>query len=456
MEITVMETQSAVETLINPQATSSSSDTYDRIRENFLLGNFSVVMTDSETLDEEENRSLAESRSEPEMGIASISSTQTTFNFQNLTANVGRGFGNPDNRYSWSILEYNGELFVGTLNYEGGEIWKTSLSGEPQWEQVLDLGPEVLGFREMIEFQGAIYAFTTSEFEGAVGVGSLTEPSAWVSSDGIDWTEIDPFPVNNPSNSSIRTAIVHNDLLYVGTFASDGGEIFTFDGSDWELVKKFSSDFPAVSDLVKFGDQLYAGTLSLTPSGNFFTNPSYLWTGPNFDTDVTPSFRFPRRWNGNNDGVMDAAVFNDELYISTANLINGFSVFRSSDPLTGDWEVVTNNGFGDRDNAYGWDFAVYDDPSTDGDDQLFLSNFNSGFYDFNGTLFDGEAVLYSTTNGESWEEVSLPDFGPETYGIREVLVTSNEQLVLGTATNATISAGSEGLGTQVWIADFTG
>lgn len=115
---------------------------------------------------------------------------------------------------------------------------------------------------------------------------------------------------------------------------------------------------------------------------------------------------------------------------------------------------MRNCHFGDRDNAYGWSMAVYDDPSTAVEgDRLFLSNFNTGVYDGNLTVFDGEAQLYTTTDGENWEQVVLPDFGSLTYGIRNVLVTTTDQLVLGTAINVTVSEGDD-LGTQVWIADL--
>jgi hypothetical protein len=115
---------------------------------------------------------------------------------------------------------------------------------------------------------------------------------------------------------------------------------------------------------------------------------------------------------------------------------------------------MRNCHFGDRDNAYGWSMAVYDDPSTAVEgDRFFLSNFNTGAYDGNLTVFDGEAQLYTTTDGENWEQVVLPDFGSLTYGIRNVLVTSTDQLVLGTAINVTVSEGDD-LGTQVWIADL--
>ncbi|MBX2863694.1 MAG: hypothetical protein KTR27_09065 [Leptolyngbyaceae cyanobacterium MAG.088] len=383
----------------------------------------------------------------PNLGAATVTEDSLSFaplapsNFQNLTADIGRGFGDPDNRYAWSVIEEDGFLFVGTLNVEnGGEIWRTSLD-ETNWTKVFDFGTEVQGIRELVVYQDQLYAFTTGDIE--------TEPSGFVSSDnGETWTEITGGPLDSPVNESIRTSIVHDGLLYVGTIDSSGAEIWTYDGANWTLEKKFSEDIETISEFIEFEDELYVGAWN-----NF---GSYFFTGENFDVDVTPSFR--RFFDVNNGGVLDTVEFQDQLYLSTWNFISGFSIFRTDDPLTGEWEIVTRNGFGDRDNAYGWNMAVYDDPLTPEEgDELYLGTFNSGFYDGNGVPFDGPGQLYSTPDGDTWELVDIPDLGQFTWGIRNVLVTSTNQLVLGTATNNILSQDdvpSGELGTQIWIADL--
>lgn len=382
---------------------------------------------------------------QPNLGTASVNRTQPpsrlATNFQNLTASIGRGFGDADNRYSWSVIEDNNQLFVGTLNLEtGGEVWRTSLN-QTNWTNLLDFGSEVDGVRELVSYQNQLYAFTTGQ--------PSTEPDGFVSSDnGNSWTEITGGPLDSIVNESIRTSIIYNDLLYVGTVDTSGAEVWSYDGTDWTLEKKFSEDIETVSEFIEFDGELYVGAWN-----NF---GSYFFTGENFDVDVTPSFRRP--FDVNNGGVLDTEIFQGQLYLSTWNFVNGFSLFRTSDPLTGQWEIVTRNGFGDRDNAYGWDMAVYDDPLTPQDgDELYLGVFNTGFYDGNGVPLDGTAQLYSTANGDDWEQVVLPDFGPLTWGIRNVLVTSDNQLVLGTATNFLTDqadAPPGELGTQVWIADI--
>lgn len=380
------------------------------------------------------------------LGTNSLSSTLSTVevstSFENLTAETGPGFGDSNNRYTWSLIEYNGYLFVGTLNLvTGGEVWRTSLD-ETEWTKVLDLDPEVNGIREIVVYQDQLYAFTTGN--------PITEPSGWVSSDdGETWVEITGGPLDSLINDSIRSTIVYEDLLYVGTFDSSGAEIWTFDGANWNLVRKFSDEIEAVSDFIEFEGNLYAGVWN--------NDGSLFFTGESFEVDITPSFG-GRRFESNNRGVMDTVVFQDQLYLSTWNFVNGFSLFRTADPLTGQWEIVTRNGFGDRDNAYGWSMAVYDDPLTAVEgDELYLGVFNSGFFDGNGTAFDGLAQLYSTTDGDNWEQVPLPDLGAFTWGIRNVLVTTTDQLVIGTATNYLVSeeeANPGELGTQVLITDL--
>ncbi|MEM9154808.1 MAG: hypothetical protein AAGB13_07175, partial [Cyanobacteria bacterium P01_F01_bin.33] len=312
---------------------------------------------------------------------ASQNGTQLTTSpiFQDLTADIGRGFGDPNNRYAWSIIEEDDFLFVSTLNLRsGGEVWRASL-GNTNWTKVLDLGPQTSGIRELVAYQGQLYAFST----GKPGIRpSATEPSGFVSSDnGETWTEIFGGPLESSINVSIRSSIVYDELLYVGTIDESGAEVWTYDGTNWTLEKKYSEDIDSVSEFIVFDDELFVGTWNL--------NGDYFFTGENFDVNVTPSFDEP--FDRNNGGVIDTVEFQDRLYLSTWNFVNGFSLFRTSDPLTEKWEIITQDGFGDPDNAYGWNFAAYDDPLTPEEgDELFLGNFNSGF-DGAGVPLDGLA-----------------------------------------------------------------
>lgn len=399
---------------------------------------FTLKVPLSETFDIDGSRNLSattriplnRSQDGPETrsGLAVLNPAQASLNFQDLTAEIGRGFGDSENRYSWSVIEHNGSLFVGTFNLtNGGEVWRTSLD-QTDWTKVLDFGTQVDGVRSLVTYQNQLYAFTTGS--------RITEPSGFVSSNnGETWSELSGGPLESRVNESVRTSTVYNGLLYIGTFDSSGAEVWTFDGANWNLVKKFSSEIEEISDFIEFEGELYAGV---------WNQGSYFFTGDTFDTDVTPLFG-GRRFESNNGGVMDTAIFQDQLYLSTWNFINGFSLFRTADPLTGQWEIVTSNGFGDRDNAYGWSMAVYDDPlTTVKGDELYLGTFNDS---------NGLGKLYSTSDGNNWQQVSLPDLGQFTWGIRNVVVTTNEKLILGTATNYLVPPGDE-VGTQVLIADL--
>jgi|GEM_PF-6480019 hypothetical protein len=396
------------------------------------VGSFSDLFTTTRSLLGKSQNNFDTSPS-----LAASNSAQTSLDFQDLTAEIGRGFGDSENRYSWSVIEHNDSLFVGTLNLtNGGEVWRTSLD-QTDWTKVLDFGTQVDGVRELVTYQNQIYAFTTGF--------RITEPSGFVSSDnGESWSEITGGPLESRINESVRTSIVYNGLLYVGTFDSSGAEVWTFNGTSWNIIKKFSSEIEEISSFIEFEDKLYVGV---------WNQGSYFFTGDTFDIDVTPSFG-GRRFESNNGGVIDTVIFQDQLYLSTWNFINGFSLFRTADPLTGQWEIVTSNGFSDRNNAYGWSMAVYDDPVTTVEgDELYLGTFNTGLYDSNNQPFDGLAKLYSTSDGDNWQQVSLPDFGQFTWGIRNLVVTTSDKLLLGTATNYLVPEGDE-VGTQVWIADL--
>jgi hypothetical protein len=175
----------------------------------------------------------------------------------------GPGFGNPANRYPWSMTVEGDDLFVGVLNgnalplnllfnvasllddptqplnfptlfTEGPEIWRWSPDdGAPtpdggEWERVL--APDDLpglegqaGVRELLPWDGAIYAATSNNLAPFLLQASNDPAELLVSTNGGDsWARVagnssTPDLFDNPLNSSVRTLEVINDELYVGT-----------------------------------------------------------------------------------------------------------------------------------------------------------------------------------------------------------------------------------------------
>ena len=82
---------------------------------------------------------------------------------------LGPGFGNAANRFVWSMAVYNGELFVGTGNAGGCEVW--SFNGTA-WAEIVGPGPGAIigpGFGtantdvySMAVYGGNLYAGTSN------------------------------------------------------------------------------------------------------------------------------------------------------------------------------------------------------------------------------------------------------------------------------------------------------
>jgi hypothetical protein len=390
--------------------------------------------------------------------------------FENLTVDVGRGFGDNWNRYAWSMEEFNGQVYVGTWNTQpdypaiftalingdidfnsdnplegfsfldskGGEIWRHD--GGQDWTRVYEAPDYDAGFRKMIEYNGALYAATASnESTEAANIYCYSYDDA----DGWKWSELTGGPLADLNNNSIRTMTVDNGLLYVGTENNaTGGQLWTYDGngSGWEQkgAGQFDID-PALGQVAVFGNneenkeaEIYVGTWDFADNYKLFmSNDGGI--GNSF-VDVTPVFDGSESLM--NMGVMKLVEFGDHFYLGTVNYLGGFTLLRTTDPSNPNgWEVITRDGFGDPDNAYAWSMQVFDNT-------LYLGTFNSGLY---GGLYsdilpllpmDGRAELWYLTEGGEWTQLVDDGFGSEfTYGFRTMTV-SDDRLFVGTASNA--------------------
>jgi len=373
--------------------------------------------------------------------------------FENMTAEVGRGFGDNWNRYAWSMEEFDGHIYVGTWSTnpdypaiisallsgeidlsgsgnilegisftqsQGGEIWRHD--GGQNWTQVYKADETDTGFRKMVEYDGTLYAATANNQEGT---------NLYCSTDGTIWDELDGGPMANSDNNSIRTMLVNNGLLYVGTENNvTGGELWSYNGSSWNQIGSsgaFGND-AAVAELAEFGGFLFVGTWDFTDTFSLYKVAEHDSSPIIFD--VTPEVR---ALDGlNNLGVMRLIEYDNELYLGTVNYLDGFSLLRSSTPwITGEesWDVITTNGFDDPDNAYAWSMEVWDDT-------LYMGTFNTNL--LNAFTPEPRAQLLYTQDGNNWETLVDDGFGSSfTYGVRTMMV-SDDRLYIGTASNAMV------------------
>lgn len=380
---------------------------------------------------------------------ASSMGTPLTPAFENLTPD--RGFGDTMNRYSFSMAEFQGNVYVGTWNVQldypqiiqdvasgaldlsniqnplngirylesnGGEIWRSS--GGNSWSQVrVPSSMNDTGFRKMIEYNGQLYAGSANSAEGT---------KLYRSSDGTAWEEVTGGPTGNPDNNSNRAMAVYDGELYVGVENNNtGGELWKYsDTSGWDLVNTFADD-SSVSEISVFDNTLYVGTWDFTDSFSF-----YEMTGANTFENRTPTASdIPDLADLNNLGVMKLVEYKGQFYLGTVNYQDGFTLMRTTtpdDPTS--WQVLTTDGFGDPSNAYSW--AI-----TEWQGKLYLGTFNSGLYGglYGPVPLDGRAELWCSSDGEHWDILMDDGFDSRfTYGIRNILATE-DTLYFGTASN---------------------
>jgi hypothetical protein len=278
------------------------------------------------------------------------------------------GFGDPANSYSWSVLPFKGDLYVGTNRHHlhsmmealtympgspispgmlpadllpdpppgdpewftpvwakafQGEIWR--YSGENKWERVHQSGvfqlgdgrqvPVAYGYRALAEFKGYLYACGIGTWMPPVPTNTILRSA---SGDPGTWQDVSGI-IRGTTN--IRAITDWNGKLYVAASVNDG----MIPGMGAGAVV-FASEDPATKG----------------------------WAPVSI-----PGF------GGNNSEIYYLTVFNNHLYASTVNLITGFEVWKTDGASDGTgkyvWTRVIQNGFGDTWNQYGMTMAAFGD-----------------------------------------------------------------------------------------------
>ena len=164
------------------------------------------------------------------------------------------GFGDTHNIWAFSMAEYNNDLYVGTRNDTGAEVWKYDGS----WTQVNEDG-----FGDTHN----IWAFSMAEYNNDLYVGTLNvNTGAEVRRyDGPGtWTKVNTGGFGDSDNIMALSMAEYNDRLYVGTRNDTGAEVWKYDGSNWTRVgvNGFGGDTHntwALSMAV-YNNDLYVGT----------------------------------------------------------------------------------------------------------------------------------------------------------------------------------------------------
>ncbi|MEN9728348.1 MAG: hypothetical protein RL434_2714, partial [Pseudomonadota bacterium] len=343
------------------------------------------------------------------------------------------------------------------------EIWRFDYV-KKNWTRVRDETSTTggQGFRIMQTHGGKLYAGSDlGSFVMGVKLGSWNGDatpgnSTWdfpgsrvlMSADGKSWTEVPCSSVPNPCgsasassiagaaavNSSFRALASYGGKLYLGTFNFSGGEVWAYDAvaTTWEPIAKFSANqvicglplwdgkctgtFSAgVTELLVDGTNLLVGvSTSVNNEYLWVWNGSTMAVAPNLPSVPATTF-----------GVLE--LFKNskgQLFAGLLDLTDGFTLVMR-DPVNGWQPPITNDGFGNANNAYAWSMAEVNG-------RTFLGTFNKDFFV---TLPRGSSELWYTDNGQDWQQHALPlNWGLWNYGIR-TLEFANKMLYLGTASN---------------------
>lgn len=396
-----------------------------------------------------------------------------------LTEEIGRGFGDTDLRYAWSMEQSEGAIFVGTFGGnldlqttvadvimfrngfeidgapinldEGGGIWRYE-SGA--WEQVLDAETAGGGIREIREFtddgQTLLFAGTSSNAFGSAL--QADDPKIFVSEDGGDtWDTVSGGPTDpGVGTISYRSMEQFGDSLIVTTQNPSGGEIWSYHVAtqSWTLIDQLGPGEDLVSEIEVVDEDgtlvLYAGTAvaANAPGAASYSILRYVEDSSSATgfsrTDITPdsamlpggggtiarSDGLPTDENPFDDpGVSEFFYFQDRLYYGTVDYAGGASLLYTENPdaAVPDWHVVTTDGFGSEDNEYIWSATV--------DEAAGVAYIGTG----------GDALspdLFVTSDGDAWNAVTTDSFGEvNNRGFRQMqlLEGGDGELLLGMA-----------------------
>ena len=292
------------------------------------------------------------------------------------TAGTGPGFGNADNSVAMSMAVYESRLYVGTSNFNlGCEVWAYDGSA---WNQVVGQDPAGTagtghGFGDgskyhvtsMVVFDSRLYAGTWSS--------ALFGCALW-RYDGNVWTPVVgvgafvPPGFGDPENYAIVSMAVLGSDLFAGV-ANDnlGCQVWRYDGTDWTSMvgvgAVLSSGFgnPAnkeANSMAVFQSQLFVGTYNFNGCEVWCYDGTgwYQVVGGTIAAPIGPGFGDPE-----NKYAYDMAVYDSRLHVSTDNQPGGGEVWTYDGTRDGWTQVVgqgppgtlgTGPGFGDPDNIF--------------------------------------------------------------------------------------------------------
>jgi hypothetical protein len=399
---------------------------------------------------------------------------------------VERGFGDPWNKYAWSMEDFAGGLVVGTKNawydatallppspmvqaciddptlpapevyktlaclelFEPGvaadaglaEIWRHDHAKKTWRPANLDETAPSQGFRIMTTHEERLFAgsdlgaFITGVAlqPGSIGQWDFPGTQLLVSDDGQTFTAIASCESAGPCNhiedvpfEGIGTNPVNSSIR---ALASYNGRLFvgTFNltgGQLWAYEDEDDSWMPIATLPAAAVTELRVLGSTLFVGVSGGAPGVYLYRYTDDEGLAVVAAPTNPPYLATSLGTLTLfSTSRGVLYVGTVDLEAGFTLQTTTDGLA--FQTVTADGFGNPANGYAWSIAELNG-------RVFVGTFNQGFGGV--TLPRGTAELWFSDDDTNWRQMPLPvDFGLWNYGIRTMDV-GKRTLFLGTA-----------------------
>jgi len=342
------------------------------------------------------------------------------------------GFGNENNYQIAVLIEYKGYLYAGTTNeITGCEVWRTK-SINDSWERVVSKG-----YRN----KNNVWVMSAKVFNDELYMGTQNSfgLEIYKTNDGVNWDPVVSRKASlkpgfgNIKNICTYSMEIYDSNLFVGTANRWGCELWkSIDGENWEPVIAYNNlissrlhkavypagfgmlEIPGIRNMIVFNNELYLLTASSY-------NARYSLKIFNKILSINGNFRAPPIRLIKYIQSLGTKVFK---YNSTTNKITPLVV--------GPGKTVNNAGFGDKYNIYSWSVLVHDrhlyvgtfcpDPVEFTLERKKLLN-----WEFSIFFETGRAQIWRTSNGEDWEKVVGEGFEDNhNLGVRSLKVYNND------------------------------
>lgn len=261
------------------------------------------------------------------------------------------GFGDPNNSYAWSMAWFKGKLYVGTV--------RNTLELAAYKDPPPPLDPYPVPIYEdpsELDLKAEIWQYTP-DTDSWKRVHQSEEFPITLPDETVAWTARD---------AGYRSMVVYTDqtgeeALYVGTHIWIGAEarlLRTTDGENFQALAidpgmALPEDVQLTSfrSLVNFDGRLYTTPVA-TGGTTLISEVQVVLESVSVDL-INGIFHFrpvsePGFGDETNATIFEMAAFNDNLYVGTGNMVNGYQVWRTdaSGPLPYNWTPVIINGAG--------------------------------------------------------------------------------------------------------------